>query len=134
VLESTWTVARPFIADHVAAATLALVDDVVAGGCPLPCERSAETDDGGAGSPSPQPPDGSVLDARSRHGISVTTATATWHAVTLRAESAGAVRWIRVPGERIDEFLTALDEGSLDGWLSALFTRRRGGRPLRSAA
>lgn len=123
VLESTWTTARPFVDDLVAASSLALVDRALEGARPLPCELPTPVDVGQPGlvrAPVPR----SVLDPRRRGSVTVTTVTATWHAVTMRAESAGAVRWIRVPGECMDEFLTALDDGGLDRWLSTLFARR----------
>ena len=123
VLESVWAVARAFIADHVGAAALDAVDGAVVGTRALPCE--------GAGDAplvveaSLPTPECAVLERRRRGRVSLMTATATWHAVALRAELDGVVRWIRVPGERADEFFVALDRGDLDEWLPSIFARRR---------
>jgi hypothetical protein len=124
VLESAWAVARPFIADLVGTAALDAVDGAVIGTRTLPCERSADVSPTTLGASLPTP-DCSVLDRRRRGRVSITTASATWHAIALRAELDGAVRWIRVPGDRADEFLAALDGGALDEWLPSIFARRR---------
>jgi hypothetical protein len=130
VLEPTWSLARPLVADHVSAPALAIVDRVVGGERPLPCELPDFGDPGPPVVATPPAPGASLLDPRRRGAITITTVAATWRAVTLRAESAGAVRWINVPAEHIDGFLAALDAGALDRWLH----RRVGGRPKRTAA
>jgi hypothetical protein len=131
VIDSTWAAARPFVDGLVSARAVTLVDDVVSGHRPLPCEVPADATigPGTATTRSALPP--SVLDARRRNGCTITTAAATWHAVTMRAEMGGVTRWIRVPGERIDEFLAGLDGGELDAWLPTLFRRRAAWLPAR---
>jgi hypothetical protein len=134
VLDATWEVARPLLVEVVSPQALALVDDVVRGTRPVPCEVSATAEVAPAPAADSVTPPPSVLDVRQRDACTLTTVAATWHAVTLRVERDGAVRWIEVPGARIDEFLTALDDGLLDEWLPTLFGRRVSLRWLRRLA
>jgi hypothetical protein len=133
VLEATWAVASPLLVGLVTSHAVALVEDVVRGTRPIPCELSLPTETSPAPAASSAVPPPSVLDVRQRDGCTLTTVAATWHAMTLRAERGGLVRWIEVPGERIDAFLTALDDGQLDDWLPALFSRSWWPRSLRKA-
>ena len=133
VLESTWAVAKPLLVGLVTSPAVALVEDVVRGTRPIPCEVSVPIETSLAAPASSVAPPPSVLDVRQRDGCTLTTVAATWHAMTLRAERGGLIRWIEVPGARIDAFLTALDSGQLDEWLQTLFGRSRWPRTLRRA-
>ncbi len=129
LLERIWSAARPLLDGRVSVEDLAVVDDLVDGTAALPCERD---DDRRAAQVAPladvSRPD--VLRVRTRGDVIVVTEAATWHAAVFRAVCHGSSRWITVPGERVDAFLAALDDGRLDRWLHDRF--QDAGRARRS--
>lgn len=120
ILVDAWQVARGQLSPFAGRETLDRLDAIVDGRAPVRIEANDDPDvpSGGYSVPTDSL---LLLDARRRGDIVITTSAATWHAVALRAERAGRVRWIRVPGERIDDFVTALDHGELDLWLAGQF-------------
>jgi hypothetical protein len=124
LLERAWSLGRPEMEGVIRADRLRAVDEIVAGRAPLPHRWTPADDDrdtAGATTAWPTP----LIDPWSRGGIVVETVSATWHRVVLRARRAGHVRWISVSGDRIDDFVTSLVAGELDGWLDAQFRPRR---------
>jgi hypothetical protein len=121
VLDATWLMARGELIGVVDDIDLTAVDALVDGRVALPCESEAADQDVvrppvcAIAVDAPERVD--VLADRDRRGIQIRTVAATWHAVCLRAERAGATRWIDVPGEQEEPFFRALDAGELDDWL-----------------
>ena len=127
VLEAAWELARPAVAPYVSESLLARTDAVVSGDAPLPLESAVFDAEQLPAQPAPGPHLPS-LDVRRRGSVTLTPVAATWHALALRAEAGDRVRYLRVPGEETEAFLTALDAGELDGWLLDVL-ESAGGRP-----
>ncbi len=123
VLERTWELARSAVTGLLSADDIALVDDTVRGDRPLPSEAEpsvrVEPVDAGVAFAA------SVVHTRQRGDVELTVVTATWHAIVVRARCDGRERFIRVPGERADDFLRSVDAGELDEWLHEQFPRHR---------
>jgi hypothetical protein len=115
-LEQIWSASRPLLDRRLSDEDLAVVDHLVDGSAPLPCERDDEPSCGPIAPPA-NARRTDVLTVRRRADVSVAAEAATWHAVVFRAVGNGTSRWITVPGERVDAFLSAMDDGRLDHWL-----------------
>ncbi len=128
LLEEVWTCARAALDALLPHADVALVDEMVEGRHPLRSEVTTVEPYVVAANPRVEYAP-SVLARRDRGEVVLTTVAATWHALVLRAERGADVRWIRVPGEHVDDFLRSVDSGHIDAWLAGQFGRTimRGG-------
>jgi hypothetical protein len=131
LLERTWSVARPLVAEQIAPDELGAVDRMVAGDAPLPLEGAPVT---GAEVPAPKPgPHGELLTVRERPGFRVEAVVATWHVAVFALTGADGRRVYRpVRAERLAAFLAEVDDGRLDAVVKARLAAAQSGTTLES--
>ncbi|MET0145382.1 MAG: hypothetical protein ABW328_11450 [Ilumatobacteraceae bacterium] len=118
VLRATWTAARPEVEEWSDEDDLRLVDEMVDGSHALPVDR--RDDDGGVHSCHGV----SLIEPWRRGSTTVTVTAATWRTVVMRVDGPARSHWLTVAGDRVEEFVEALERGALDGWLTAGPARR----------
>jgi hypothetical protein len=146
-LEASWRVARDWLTGNGAAnaADLEVMDAIVAGTMPLPCEPAfaaaavdlarvdrASTPQAGLSAS----PFGSALQPRQRDGYGIGPVLMSWDLVVFVACGPDGGRRVFIPVSRpyLEVFLRQLDLGRVDALIRARLQRRPGRRTLRSLA
>lgn len=115
-LRICWELVRPGVAGDLAPTELALVDEIVAGRSPLPCEATMPRNDADDRQTPAANPFASVHADRHRPGCEIAPVMLTWSTVVLVAADLEHSRraFVAVPRRYLASFVDALDDGRLD--------------------